>query len=127
MAICTVRQWMCSAIFTIRYLRAAISSSTIMESCRSARRQPMSSALRVGLPPRSSASTSQAYSGERNSDFMRRFFEAVVKPLLDMVAPARIVEIGAAEGANSALVARWCEERQARLDVDRDSGVQEKS
>jgi cephalosporin hydroxylase len=48
---------------------------------------------------------------------MRRFFEAVVKPLLDMVAPARIVEIGAAEGGNSALVARWCEDRQARLDV----------
>ncbi len=48
---------------------------------------------------------------------MRRFFEAVVKPLLDLAAPARIVEIGAAEGANSALVARWCESRQARLDV----------
>jgi cephalosporin hydroxylase len=48
---------------------------------------------------------------------MRRFFEAVVKPLLDMVAPARIVEIGAAEGMNSSLVARWCESREAHLDV----------
>ena len=48
---------------------------------------------------------------------MRRFFEAVVRPLLDIVCPARIAEIGAAEGANSSLVARWCEGRQAHLDV----------
>ena len=48
---------------------------------------------------------------------MRRFFEAVVKPLLDLAAPARIMEIGAAEGVNSANVARWCEGRLARFDV----------
>ena len=48
---------------------------------------------------------------------MRRFFESVVSPLLDIVSPARIVEIGAAEGANSTMVARWCESHQAHLDI----------
>ena len=48
---------------------------------------------------------------------MRRFFASVVKPLLDLAGPARIVEIGAAEGVNSALVAGWCESHHAHLDV----------
>ena len=48
---------------------------------------------------------------------MRRFFQPVIQPVLDMMAPARIVEIGAAEGANSAMVAKWCERHGARLDV----------
>ena len=48
---------------------------------------------------------------------MRRFFDAVVKPLLDLLVPAHILEIGAAEGANSAMLAGWCEGRQASLDV----------
>ena len=48
---------------------------------------------------------------------MRRFFESVVRPLLDIVSPRRIVEIGAAEGINSGLVASWCEGRGSRLDV----------
>jgi cephalosporin hydroxylase len=48
---------------------------------------------------------------------MRRFFDGVVRPLLDIVVPARIVEIGAAEGANSTMVAGWCQDHGARLDV----------
>lgn len=48
---------------------------------------------------------------------MRRFFDGIVRPLLDIVGPGRIVEIGAAEGGSSSLVALWCQDRGARLDV----------
>ncbi len=46
---------------------------------------------------------------------MRRFFESVVQPLLELLLPRRIVEIGIAEGSHSALLAEWCLQHDAHL------------
>ncbi len=48
---------------------------------------------------------------------MRRFFEDVVQPLLELSLPQRIVEIGIAEGSHSALLAEWCRQHHAHLDM----------
>lgn len=48
---------------------------------------------------------------------MRRLFESVVQPVLERLRPERIVEIGIAEGGHSALLATWCLENDARLEM----------
>ena len=67
---------------------------------------------------------------------MNRFWPIVTQPILDMVGARSIVEIGAATGAHSWLLKRWCTANRATLHVidpaptfnverfeDRDAGI----
>jgi cephalosporin hydroxylase len=46
---------------------------------------------------------------------MVRFFAAVIRPLLEVIAARRVIEIGAAAGDHSKLLSQWCRENRARL------------
>src|SRR3954452_11848420 len=48
---------------------------------------------------------------------MHRFWPSATKPLLDVVQPAVVVEIGAATGVHSRLLAAYCRENGATLHV----------
>jgi cephalosporin hydroxylase len=48
---------------------------------------------------------------------MRKFWDPVVKPMLEALSARRIVEIGAANGDHTVRLARWCRRHGAHLDV----------
>lgn len=48
---------------------------------------------------------------------MRRFFRDLTEPILGRLRPKRIIEIGAAEGGHSELLAGWCDANGAEVDI----------
>jgi cephalosporin hydroxylase len=48
---------------------------------------------------------------------VRRFWDPVVRPLLEALQPRRVIEVGAADGRHSQRLARWCRRQGAVLHV----------
>ncbi len=48
---------------------------------------------------------------------MRKFWDPVVKPLLEAAGARRVIEIGSEAGDHTQRIARWCQRRGVRLDV----------
>jgi cephalosporin hydroxylase len=48
---------------------------------------------------------------------MNRFWQPVFEPLLAVLKPAHVIELGCGEGRNSRHLVRWCRQNGARLDM----------
>lgn len=48
---------------------------------------------------------------------MHHFWPTLIKPLLDLLSPRRLIEIGAGDGRNSRQIARWASSCQAHCDL----------
>ncbi len=46
---------------------------------------------------------------------MHRFFEPIIRPLLEAVGPTKVVEIGSDRGFGTELLAQWCQDHEAVL------------
>jgi glycosyltransferase involved in cell wall biosynthesis len=46
---------------------------------------------------------------------MHRFFEPIIRPLLEVVGPSAVVEIGSDRGFGTELLAQWCQDHEAVL------------
>ena len=48
---------------------------------------------------------------------MNRFWQPVFEPLLNLLKPSHVIELGCGEGRNSRHLVRWCRQNGARLDM----------